>query len=204
MGEAKQVLIGLSPKQERRAKDMRTAIFLVSLVVFAGICSFGFCQEIKNRWYLGTDFAYVSPEDAEIKETAYYLTSASLGYGISNNLAVELEAEGFRLKSKYDSKIKVYTLLANLELRAKNFGKFTPYAIGGFGWAFFDYDNLHPTEKKDKSSSPAWKAGLGGEYSLTKNWAVNCEAVHFYANTGGKASLDVYSQQYSLGIKYYF
>lgn len=183
---------------------MRKTIFLVFLVVFVGVCSVGFCQEIKDRWYLGTDFAYVSPEDAEIKETAYYLTSASVGYGISNNLAVELEAEGFRLKSKHDSKIKVYTLFTNLELRAKNFGKFVPYAVGGLGWAFFSYDDLHPTEKKDKSSSYAWKAGIGGEYFLNKNWAVNCEAVHFYANTGGKTHLDVYSQQYSLGIKYYF
>lgn len=183
---------------------MHKVIFWVSLVVFVGLCSFGFAQEIKNRWYLGTDFAFVSPEDAEIKEGTYYLTSASVGYGISNNLAIELEAEGFRLKSKHDSKIKVYTLFTNLELRTKNFGKFTPYAIGGFGWAFFDYNNLHPTEKKDKPSSYAWKAGIGGEYFLTKNWAVNSEAVHFYANTGGKTHLDVYGQQYSLGVKYYF
>jgi opacity protein-like surface antigen len=182
----------------------RKTIFVVFLIAFSISCGLGFCQEIKNRWYLGTDFAYIMPEDAEIKDTEYYLTSASLGYGISNNWAIELEAEGFRLKSKHDSKIKVYSLFTNLELRAKNFGKFTPYVVGGLGWAFFSYNDLHPTEKKDKSSSYAWKAGLGGEYFLTKNWAVNCEAVHFYANTGGKAHLDVYSQQYSLGIKYYF
>lgn len=183
---------------------MRKAIFLVSLVVFVFVGSLGFCQETKNRWYLGTDFAYVAPEDAEIKETAYFLTSTSVGYGLSNNLAVELEAEGFRLKSKHDSKIKVYTLLANLEVRGRNFGKFVPYIVGGLGWAFFSFDDLHPTETKDKSSSYAWKAGIGGEYSLTRNWAVNAEAVHFYTNTGGKTHLDVYSQQYSLGVKYYF
>lgn len=183
---------------------MRKMALFLFLFVFAGLCGQGFCQEIKNRWYAGTDFAYVSPEDAEIKETAYYLTSASVGYGISDNLAVELEAEGFRLKSKHDSTIKVYSLFANAELRAKSLGRFTPYAIGGLGWAFFDYGKLHPTEKKDKTSSYAWKAGAGGEYSLNKNWAINGEAVHFYTNTGGKTHLDVYSQQYSLGIKYYF
>ncbi len=183
---------------------MRKAIFLVLLAVFAGFCGRGFCQEIKDRWYVGTDLAYVWPEDAEIKETAYYLTSASVGYGLSNNVVAELEAEGFRLKSKNDSRITVYSLFANLELRAKSFGRFTPYAIGGLGWAFFDYGKLHPTEQKDKTSSYAWKAGVGGEYSLTKNWSLNGEAVHFYTNTGGKTHLDVYSQQYSLGIKYYF
>jgi opacity protein-like surface antigen len=81
----------------------------------------------------GTDFTYVSPEDAGIKETAYYLTSASVGYGISNNLAVELEAEGFRLKSKHDSTIRVYSLLANAELRQRVLAGLRPYAIGGLG-----------------------------------------------------------------------
>lgn len=100
------------PAGRKGGLKMRKVIFLVFIVVFVSVCNFGFCQEIKNRWYLGTDFAYVSPEDAEIKETTYFLTSASLGYGISNNLVVELEVEGFRLKSKQDSKIKVYTALS--------------------------------------------------------------------------------------------
>lgn len=182
----------------------RKLILATVLIMPVFLCRLSFSQEIKNRWYLGTDVAYVSPEDAEIKESAYFLTSASVGYGITNNFAAELEAEGFRLKTKNDSKVKVYTFLVNGELRSKALGKFVPYLVGGVGMAFFRYDDLHPTEQEDKSFSYAWKAGAGGEYSLTNNWAVGLEAVHFYANTGGKTHIDVYSQQYSLGIKYYF
>lgn len=183
---------------------MRRLIFAAILAVPVFLCRVGFSEEIKGRWYVGTDVAYVSPEDAEIKEAAYFLSSASVGYGISDNFAAELEAEGFRLKTKNDSKIKVYTLLVNGELRARAFGKFVPYLVGGIGAAFFRFDDLHPTEQKDKSFSYAWKGGVGGEYFLSKNWAVQAEAVHFYTNTGGKTHIDVYSQQYSLGIKYYF
>ncbi len=185
----------------------RRIVFVALLIVFSISCGFGFCQDgqdIKDRWSVGADFAYVRPEDAEYKESPNLLGRASVGCGISNNIAVELEAGSFRLKSKHDSKTTVYTLLTNLELRAKNFGKFVPYLLGGIGWAFFSYDDLHPTEKKDKTSSYAWKTGVGLEYFLNNNWALNFEGAHFYANTGGKTHLDVYGRHYSLGVKYYF
>lgn len=183
---------------------MRKVIVLTFVIGFALFSNLGFCEEIKNRWAAGLDFAYVRPEDAEYKESTNLLGKASLGYGLSNNLAVELEAGTFRLKSKHESKTYVYSLLTNLELRCDKFGKFVPYLLGGIGVAFFSYDDLHSTEQKDKTWSPAWKAGVGIEYFLSKNWAVNLEGAHFYANTGGKTHLDVYGRHYSLGIKYYF
>lgn len=185
---------------------MQRLIVLIFVIGFgfAFFSNLGFCKEIKNRWSAGLDFAYVRPEDADYKESTNLLGRASLGYGLGNNKALELEAGVFRLKSKQESKTTVYTLLTNLELRSDKFGKFVPYLLGGIGAAFFSYDDLHPTEQKDKTWSPAWKAGVGMEYFLNKYWAVNLEGAHFYANTGGKTHLDVYGRQYSLGMKYYF
>lgn len=49
----------------------------------------------------------------------------------------------------------------------------------------------------------SYKIGAGIEYFLSKNSAMNCEAAHFYTDTG-KTNLDVWNWQYSAGIKYYF
>ena len=182
---------------------MRRVIILTALIIFTVFCKSGFCQEIENRWALGLDTSYILPEDAEYKDTFSYLSRISLGYGINNNLVGELETGSFRLISKHESRTRVYTLLANLELRATS-DKIIPYVVVGMGAAFFSYDDLHPTEKKDKTIAFAYKAGVGAEYFLTKNWAVNLEAVHFYTDPGEKTNLDVYSWQCSGGIKYYF
>jgi len=182
---------------------MRRVIILTALIAFAVFYKPVFCQEIEGRWAVGLDACYIHPEDAEYKDTFNGLHRITLGYGITNNLAGELEAGSFRLKSKWDSKTRIYTLLANLELRAAS-DKIIPYIVAGIGLAFFSYDDLHPTERKDKTVAFAYKAGVGAEYFLTKNWAVNLEAVHFYTDPGEKTNLDVYSWQYSGGIKYYF
>lgn len=182
---------------------MRRVIVLTALIIFTVFCRPGFCQKIENRWALGLDASYILPEDAEYKDTFNGLSRINLSYGINNNLVGELEAGSFRLKSKWDSKTRIYTLFTNLELRATS-DKIIPYVVVGMGLAFFSYDDLHSTEKKDKVVAFAYKAGVGAEYFLTKNWAVNLEAVHFYTDPGEKTNLDVYSWQYSGGIKYYF
>ena len=182
---------------------MKKTVILLILFISIVFCKPGFCQDIKNRWALGLDISYIFPQDIEYKDTFSYPGRINLSFGINNNLAIELEVGTYSLKSKWDSKTRIYTFLTNLELRTKP-GKIVPYALFGIGAAFFSYDDLHPTERKDKSASYAYKGGVGIEYFLTENWAVNLEAVHFYANTGGKATLDVYSYQYSTGLKYYF
>lgn len=181
---------------------MRKVTFLMLFVIFVGLYNPGFCQDIKNRWAVGLGASYVQPEDAEYEEEPTYLGKATLGYGINNNLALELEADTFRLKSNTGSKVRVNSVLINLELRTK-LGRFFPYALLGAGWSFFSFKDLTPQEKKDKSNSYVYKVGGGIEYFLNKNWALNYEAVHFYTDTG-KTNLEVYNWQHSMGIKYYF
>lgn len=188
---------------------MRNAVilFIVAVISFCGhsaFCADMPAQGIKGRWAVNAGFAYVMPEDAEYKESNNFLGSAGLSYGVTENVATELEAGYFRLKSKNDTKTRVFSVLNNIELRARDFGKFTPYIFGGIGVAFFEYGNLHPTEQKDKNFSHAWKAGAGLEYRFNNNWAADFEGEHFYADTGGKTHLDVYNWQLNLGLKYYF
>lgn len=181
---------------------MKKLVVFIALIIFVSFSEFGFCQEIKNRWAVGVAGSYVQPEDAEYEDAPAYLGKATLGYGINDHLALEAEADTFQLKSKTGSRVRVNSLLINLEIRTKT-GKFFPYAILGAGWSFFSFKNLTPEEKKDKSNSYAYKTGVGVEYLLDKNWALNYEAVHFYTTTG-KTNLEVYNWQHSLGIKYYF
>lgn len=182
---------------------MKRGLVFVLLVVFS--YGFSFAQEVKDKKIIGLDAVYVWPEDAEYKEDINpFVGRLSLGYGLNDNLVVELEGGAFKMKSKHHSKTSLYTVMCNAELRASAWEKFVPYLLGGVGVAFFSYDDLHPTETKDKSSSFAWKGGLGVEYFLADNWAVNAEAAYFYANTGGGAHLDVYGRHYSLGVKCYF
>ena len=74
----------------------------MSLVVFVGVCSFGFCQEIKNRWYLGTDFAYVSPEDADPDQDKISILApigtALLGYKVGDIIEWKVPAGIVKLK----------------------------------------------------------------------------------------------------------
>lgn len=181
---------------------MKTTIVLLVLAVCIGFIEPAFCQEIKNRWAVGLGASFVQPEDAEYEEKSTYIGKATLSYGVNNNLALELEGDTFELESETGSKVRVNTLFMNTELRIKC-GKFYPYALFGAGWSFFSFRNLTPQEKKDKSNSYAYKFGGGLEYFLTKNWAINYEAAHFYTDTG-KTNLAVYNWQHSIGIKYYF
>lgn len=181
---------------------MRKIIVFMILAMFMGFKGIGFSQEVKNRLAVGLGGSYIQPEDAEYEDDPAYLGKTTLGYGITNNLVLELEADTFRLESKTGSKVRVNSVLTNLELRAK-MGKFFPYALVGAGWSFFSFKNLTPEEKKDKTNSYAYKVGAGIEYFLNKNWALNYEIVHFYTDTG-KTSLEVYNWQHSIGIKYYF
>lgn len=188
---------------------MRKRVLLFLTVIIGFCASYASCADmpvpsIKDRWAANASFAYVMPEDAEYKESNNLLGSVGLSYGVTENVATELEVGYFRLRSKNDTKTRVVSVLGNIELRAKNFGKLTPYILGGIGVAFFEYGDLHPTEQKDKNFSHAWKAGAGLEYRFNDNWAGNFEAGHFYADTGGKTHLDVYNWQLNLGLKYYF
>lgn len=186
---------------------LRNIYILIITALLLGITCPCFCEEIKDRWAVGAGTSFVAPEDAEFKDEYTVLGKATLGYGLTNNLLLELEGDIFRLKSKTGSKITTSSILMNLEMRTK-VRDFMPYLLAGAGWSFFDYEDLTPLETKDKSNSYAYKLGTGIEYFLGNHWAVNCEAAHFYTDTGdgeiGKSTLDVYSWHYSVGLKYYF
>lgn len=173
-------------------------VFVMLLLV----CGSAWCEDIKGRWGVGYRYGFVNPDDDDFKShgNAHYL---NLTYGLTENIAVEAEGGYFRLKSKAGSEIGVYSLHADIQLRA-NLKRLAPYILGGIGFQGYKYDNIGSGDRKDKNISFSYEAGVGTEYFLSKNWALNLEAVYIYGNTGGNATLDVYSWQYGGGIKYYF
>jgi len=176
----------------------------VLTVVIAGLTLLRplFAQETENRWALGYRYGYVDVDDADFKSHGNS-HNLNLTYILSDYLAFEFEGGYFKVKSKAGTKVEVFSLHGNFQLRT-NISGFIPYLVGGLGTQYYDYGTLGSGDRKDKKYSFSYKAGTGIEYFLDDNWAVNLEVAYIYGNTGGNATLDVYSWRYGGGIKYYF
>lgn len=183
-----------------RHRLIHSAIAVVMLLLFIPGMANG--QGIKNRWGAGYRYGFVNAEDDDfnIHGDAHYL---NVTYGLTDNIAIECEGGYFRLESKADTKLDVYSFHTDIQLRA-NTKKLVPYLIGGIGFQVYDYRNIGQDDRKDKEISVSYESGVGVEYFFTGNWALNLEVMYVYGNTGGDATLDVYSWQFGYGLKYYF
>lgn len=174
------------------------SILALSLILVKPVLS----QDIAGRWAIGYRYNYVNADDDDFRK-AGGANGLNLTYGLNENLAVELEADYFGLKSKVHTRLGVTSLFANLQLR-KSFKNFVPYVVGGLGVQYYKYSELGPGDRKDHSASHSYKTGLGLEYFFNKNLSIHTEAAYVYGNTGGDATLDVYAWRFGTGLKYYF
>lgn len=182
------------------AKREKVLIIFLAAVLFS--LKPAWCEEIKGRWGVGSRYRYVVSDDDDFKRNGNS-ANLNLTYGVTDNLAVEGEAGYFTLKSKAGTRVGVFSFHTNLQLRA-NLKKFTPYILGGLGFQHYNFSKLGDGDRSDNNYSYSYRTGVGAEYFINKNWALNLEADYIYGNTGGNATLDVYSWQYGGGVKFYF
>lgn len=182
---------------------IKNFIFL-SVILAVGLFSgLAMAQEKDdNKWALGTRYTYFDPDDADYTHNGNCY-GLNLTYSFNDKIALELEGDYFKLQSKDNSKIGIYSIYANLQLK-KRLKKFYPYLTGGVGLQHYSYGILQRNDTKDEDSSISYKYGVGLEYAIVDNWRVNFETTYAYGNTGGGASLDVYGIRYGIGLKYYF
>jgi len=159
-------------------------------------------QDIGGRWAIGYRYNYIFIDDDDFNKVNGS-NGLNLTYGINENLAAELEADYFSVKSQAETRLGVTSLHANLQLR-KSFKNLVPYLVGGLGIQYYKYGELGPGDRKDNSFSLSYKTGGGLEYFFNKNLSINTEAAYVYGNTGGSATLDVYAWRFGTGLKYYF
>lgn len=177
-------------------------IVFLMLALFQILVKPAFSQDITGRWAIGYRYNYVNPDDEDFRKVSGS-NGLNLTYGLNENLAIELEADYFSLKSKANTRLGVTSFHANLQLR-KNFNNFVPYLVGGLGVQCYKFDELGLGDSRDKDVSFSYKTGGGLEYFFNKNLSIHTEAAYVYGNTGGSATLDVYAWRFGTGLKYYF
>jgi opacity protein-like surface antigen len=118
------------------------------------------------------------------------LVGVRLGADFSRHLGMELSLEGYEavLDVKGIGAIGEYAIaLILLQLRGKlpmGDGRFCPYALGGLGLAYTEFNDRKPggenLDVESKSFSFAAGAGVGFEYFLASNFSVNLESKYIY------------------------
>lgn len=180
----------------------RVSVIFSTFALFLILVKPVFSQDITGRWAVGYRYSYVNADDDDFRKAAS-ANGINLTYGLNENLAIELEADHFDLKSKAHTRLGVTEFHTNLQLR-KSFNNFVPYLIGGVGLQYYNYSELGLGDRRDDNVSISYKTGIGLEYFINKNLALNTEGAYVYGDTGSGATLDVYSWRVSAGLKYYF
>ena len=118
------------------------------------------------------------------------LVGVRFGADFSRHLGVELSLEGYEgvLDVKGIGAIGEYAIAPILlQLRGKlpmGDGRFCPYALGGFGVAYTEFNDRKPSGEnlavESKSFGFAAGAGAGVEYFLASNFSVNLESKYIY------------------------
>ena len=183
----------------RKGGMVAVAVFFVGLLVVPGTV---FCKSEDAKWSVGYRYGYVNIDDADFK-TDGNSHDLTVGYELTDNLAVEAQSGHYRLKTHSGTGLDVVSALLNLQLRYP-LKKFVPYLVGGLGWQFYKYGNLYVDDKKDNRSSFSYKGGAGLDYFLRDDLSLGGEISYLYGNTGGGATLDVYHWRYCVGVKYHF
>ncbi len=164
-------------------------------------------KDMERRRAFGYRYGFINVDDADIKKQGTggnrNCHSYTLTYDLSEKLALEWEWSSFRLISKVLTRVKAYSIGANL-LYKLDTGNITPYITTGLGIQHYRYSNIGTDDRKGHSFSHLIKSGGGLDYFLNKGLALNGEISYVYGNTGGDATLDVYQWRYSGGLKCFF
>lgn len=177
-----------------------TFVFCLVVISRVGYC---FVDDIKvDDLRIGYRYSFFDIRDADYQSnTTFY--SFNLTKDISKHVDVELEGGYIRLDSKAGTIVRSYPLLINFYLHP-SFKRIDPYVGFGIGAMRFDHSSLGPGDRKDNEYGHSWKLVYGIEHSLNKDFSLNFSSAYLHANTGGKATLDIYGWLYSAGIKISF
>ncbi|MEW5895886.1 MAG: porin family protein [Candidatus Omnitrophota bacterium] len=180
---------------------MRKKIIIaaISFLMLAGFSSLSIAQEtenesdITNRFGVGYRFGWMDDDDdtSTIVPDVDQKHSALLIYGLSPYTALQLEGS---YATNWDFDTEFYSLFADLQLRMP-MEEMAAYIFGGVGLQNQDFDDIF-----DSEDSMAWRAGIGAEYFMTEQTAVNAEGIYNFDD--GDATFN--SWELRLGLSYYF
>lgn len=180
-------------------------------------------KDMTGKASVGVVTGTVFPKDSDIDNT-WYVIGGNFAYGINEYLAVGAEVGYTTWEDKEDGidygDIRAIPLLADVYLRyPTELGAQTviPYAIGGIGVVFWEYDESSLLEANsvvvDMDNSLGIKIGGGVDYFISESLALNLEGSYLWSDadasiaafgTYTEATVDTDSFILTLGFKYYF
>lgn len=179
-------------------------------------------EDLTGKLSVGVASGGIFFEDEDLDGTWYIGGNAA--YGVHKYLAVGAESGYFSTEDEEDGieygDLRAVLLLADLYLRypVELAGKTVmPYAIGGIGIIFWDYEESSLVEDAgmslDLDPELGIKAGAGCDYFLTENIALNIESSYVWSDAdatigafGAYQEETVEMDYWSVngGLKYYF
>ncbi|HTL70064.1 MAG TPA: outer membrane beta-barrel protein [Candidatus Eisenbacteria bacterium] len=119
----------------------------------------------------------------KIDDTGFVL--ANVDYGLTPYFAVGFEGGWEEADGDPDETVGIVHLMGDLIVRSPDFHEnFVPYGVlglGVIGGYVTDTEGVEPNNSGADSyeSSFAWKLGVGVEYLLSPNWALNFEIAYY-------------------------
>ena len=171
---------------------MKKIVWLVALaaMVFAAGSAEAYDAQLQ-KWTIGFNGSYVSPSESDADDTGYF--GGSLAYDLSDYVAIGIES-GY-MKWSQDANGQDYGDITSIPLLGtlviKNPMPFqdttvVPYGIFGLGVIFYDFDESSALSNNNISveddSGLGIKAGVGLDYYLTENAAINLEISYLWAD----------------------
>lgn len=188
------------------------------------------------RGYIGLRFGVAFPSNREFgsgfsfnEGGAQQSPNAQVGMDLSRYLSLELDLSYY--ETDYDAagagtvgEITIYSLIPQIRVRYPMYSdRFVPYLVGGVGIGFTETSDPTPITAKPgvpilsgKESSVAGSVGVGFDYYLAQNLALNLEAKQLFfrpslsvkylstGQTGENVDLNLDATILSLGLRLYF
>jgi len=202
---------------------MKKILILVLMLTVVCIGSNAFAVEDQaGRSSIGIVGGGIFPSDSDIDDTFYI--GGNYSYSINNYFALGAEV-GYtlwedELNGISYGDVRAVPLLADFYLRYPiDAGENTliPYAIGGVGIIFWDYDESSLLElfgiSVDMDTELGLKLGGGCDFLISENFALNLEGSYLWsdanatvaaAGTVAAAEIDTDSWLITGGVKFYF
>jgi outer membrane protein len=202
---------------------MKKMLVIAMMFVICTVMAAAYAQEeLTNRFSLGVVGGGIFPKDNDIDDSWY--VGGNAAYGINDYLAVGVESGYTQWKVEESGDdygdVSAVPLLADLYVRYPlKVGENTlvPYFVGGIGVVFWNYEESSLLTSNgisvDMDPELGIKAGLGVDFFLTKNLALNLEGSYLWSEAdmsvsafGLNAAAEVDTDAWFVtgGIKYYF
>ena len=194
------------------------AVFLVCMMVGSAYAA----QDLTGKHALGIATGMIFTQDECIGNSWY--AGGNYTYNIDNNFAVGAEVGYMRWNDEAGGidygDVRAVPLLADFYLRYPidvSKQMFLPYAVGGIGVIFWNYDENSVLKDAgisiDMGTELGIKGGVGFDYFFTEKVAFNLEGSYVWSNAdmtvsyGGATATNEFDTDYwalTGGMKYYF